>query len=175
MRVVTGIVLLTFLMLPHAAMAMAMAELKVAVDVTCGKPLKLKVSVRNNSGSRVDIQESLLPWNHFNAVRMEAYRIADGTSKRLVGVSPIADYLGLASVNPGQTVSGEIVLNRSFAHFDEENADGDILLFYRVNNRFRAGSVSFSGPGGAVLIPRRNFFLQKCPVLVKPLALKESL
>lgn len=148
--------------------AVAGDVLKVDARVTCDKPAVLSVSLENESSSSVEIDESLLPWNHFNVIRLEAYQVFDGKSRRLVGVSPIADYLRKIRIAPGKKLTGEIYFNRSFAAFDESNSAGDILVFYRINSTVRTGTFPFFGSSGTVLVPKKNFFSQGCPVLVKP-------
>ncbi len=148
--------------------ATAENALKIDARVNCEKPTALSVSLENKSSFSVDIDESLLPWNHFNVIRLEAYQILDGKSKRLVGVSPIADYLRKIRIDPGKKLTGEIYFNRSFAAFEESNSAGEILVFYRINTAIRTGSIPFYGSSGTILIPKKNFFSQGCPVLVKP-------
>lgn len=148
--------------------SIAQDVLQIDARVLCKKPTAISVSLENRSSSVVEIDESLLPWNHFNVIRLEAYHVVDGKSKRLVEVAPIADFLRKISIRPGIKVNGEILLNRSFAEFEDLNSTGDILVFYRINAAVRTGSIPFSGASGTILIPRQSFFSQGCPVLITP-------
>lgn len=142
--------------------------LMVDASVSCDKPTVLSVSLENKSSSSVDVDESLLPWNHHNVIRLDAYQILDGKSKRLLGVSPIADFLRKIRIVPGKKIAGEIHFNMSFAAFDESNAASDIIVFYRINQTVKTGSIPFFGASGTIFIPKKTFFSQGCPVLVKP-------
>lgn len=140
----------------------------VTVGVDCEKPTTLLIAIKNASSARVVISESLLPWNHSKVLRMEGFQVADGRSKRLRGVAPVADYLHEISLASKQSAKGEIALNRVFADFDDANKTGDILIFYQVPDRKLSDVVGFSGASGVVLIPQKGFFSQGCPALVHP-------
>jgi hypothetical protein len=142
--------------------------LKVDIRVVCEKPSALLVSLENESSSPVKIEESLLPWNHFKVIRMEAHQIIKGKSKRLTGVSPVADYVRTLIIAPGQKMTGEIYLNRSFAYFDQANSSSDIFVFYRINEAMRTGTLSFSGGSGVVVVRKKGLFSEECPIQVQP-------
>lgn len=67
LKIFIAITASAFFMLP----AVAGDVLKVDARVTCDKPAVLSVSLENASSSSVEIDESLLPWNHFNVIRLE--------------------------------------------------------------------------------------------------------
>jgi len=146
----------------------AMQPVTVEVGVSCEKPTTLRVSVKNSSPARIQFDQFLLPWNHSKVLRAEAFQVVSGKSKRLPGIAPIADYLGKVSLAPKQVVKGEILLNRSFAGFDDANKSGDILIFYRVNDNKLSSDVKFNGNAGVILIPKKGMFSQGCPALVRP-------
>lgn len=163
-RINVALVALAFIAQP----AWAAQTVTVTVGVDCEKPTTLMVAIKNASPDRVVIGESLLPWNHSKALRMEAFQIVDGKSKRLQSVAPVADYLREISLAPKQSAKGEIALNRAFADFDNANKAGDILIFYRANDRRLSDAVRFNGTAGVVLIPQKGFFSQGCPALMHP-------
>lgn len=148
--------------------ALAVQTIKIGVGVSCDKPTSLQLSVKNISPGRAEFAETLLPWNHSKVLRMEAFQVSNGKSKRLAGIAPVADYLRKVSLAPQQALKGELLLSRSFAGFDDANESGDILVFYRVNAGRLSEQVSFSGNSGVVLIPKNGLFTRGCPALVNP-------
>ncbi|MCC4606026.1 hypothetical protein [Xanthomonas campestris] len=146
----------------------ASQKIEVKLSVTCSKPTSLLLSIKNITSTPIPIPEAALPWNNSKSIYIEAFKISNGKSLKLVKVAPIADYLRTITLAPQKRLGGEIYLNRIFANFDRENESADILIFYRIKESKWLSETNFNDLSGTIMIPKKGFFSHPCPIAINP-------
>ncbi|WP_372393154.1 hypothetical protein ACCQ05_05420 [Xanthomonas sp. NCPPB 3582] len=148
--------------------ALATQKIEVKLSVACNRPTSLLLSIKNITSTPIPIPEVALPWNNSKSIYIEAFKVFNGKSDKLVRVAPIADYLRTITLAPQQKLHGEIHLNQIFVNFDRENEAADVLIFYRIKDSKWLGDTKFNDLSGTIMIPKKGFFSHSCPVAINP-------
>ena len=118
----------------------------------------LRMTVLNDGTAAVDINEVWLPWGHVYSTLLVAIRPTDPFTgsrpleRTIVMANPVGTSLTL---RPGQTMSGDIDLDRQFADLAKALVHSDILLFWSYAPIYTGGRVG-ERAGGWVQLPQEN-------------------
>jgi hypothetical protein len=124
----------------------------VSVGLLSLNPLRLHVVLRSGANGRVAINRDQLPWATRQSMVLAIVK-ADGQC--LERVFPVEDgAVGRISLEPGESLSGEVDLNGIFRGLDDAIKRSDVHLFwaYQAPPELNIGTWS----GGWVLLPREK-------------------
>jgi hypothetical protein len=117
-----------------------------------GSDPRLRVTLRNTSGAAAETYEHALPWRGVYSMLLLAVR-TDPAGSVLERSLPVDDP-GPATVTlqPGETLEGDIPLAERFPEFAEAQKAGALLVFWAY--RFQpVGTPPLSWTGGLVIFP----------------------
>jgi len=99
----------------------------ITVEIASLKPFQLHIALTSDANKRITIDKSELPWATRYSMVLVVVK-ADGEC--LEKVPPVTStFAGPISLDPGQTVSGNLDLEGFFQKFDEARKKSDIHLF----------------------------------------------
>ena len=126
--------------------------MEVEVTRLPGSEPRLHVSLRNTSNATVETYEHSLPWRGVYSMLVIVVR-ADSAGSVLDRSLPVDDPgPGTVTVQPGQTLEGDIAIAPRFPGFVQALSEADLLVFWGY--RFQAvGQAPLPWTGGLVLFP----------------------
>jgi hypothetical protein len=122
----------------------------VEAELRTTDPLCLRMTVRSLATAPATIYKSELPWELRHSIILTAVTTAgDSLSQNVVAGDPSLQKITL---NPGQSVSGDIDLKAVFKDLDGVRRKSDVLLFWAYRSPDGLNLPKWSG--GWILIPR---------------------
>jgi hypothetical protein len=122
----------------------------VEAELRKDEPLRLRVTVRSLATVPATINKSELPWELRHSIILTAVTSSgDDLLQNVVAGDPSLQKITL---NPGQSVSGDIDLKAVFKDLDRVRRKSDVLLFWAYRSPDGMNLPKWSG--GWILIPR---------------------
>ncbi|HEX4921664.1 MAG TPA: hypothetical protein VFV92_13105 [Candidatus Bathyarchaeia archaeon] len=145
-------VVMVLLSLLSAIPTKAQNKAGIIVQPNAAQPLRLRVTIRSKAGTRTTIYRSDLPWMPGHSMILVA-ALPNGLSldQNILAGDPTPERI---SLNPGESVSGDIDLKGVFKNIDSLIEKHDIHLFWAYRSPEGLGLPKWSG--GWILLPQES-------------------
>ena len=124
----------------------------IRVEISSQKPLVLHVTLRSTAETRATVYKYLLPWESRHSMTLVAVlRGGQCLRAELFIDDPGVERI---SLEPNETLNGDIDLKSRFRGLDQALKKSDIHLFWAYKAPEELGNPRWSG--GWILIPKQN-------------------
>jgi hypothetical protein len=130
-------------------------ETKVTVEVTAAPARTLEVRVTNETPTPITVFRHSLPWSSAYSALLVAVK-TDAPGTVLDRSRPIDDpIVGTVTIQPKETVTGEIDLDRRFPGLPDGLRERDVIVFWSHQLQTVDGDL-LPRTGGWVLLPKQG-------------------
>jgi hypothetical protein len=130
-------------------------ETKVTIEVTATSARALEVRVTNETPTPITVFRHSLPWSSAYSALLVAVK-TDAVGTVLDRSRPVDDpVVGTLTIQPKQTVNGEIDLDRRFPGLSDGLRERDVIVFWSHQLQTVDGDL-LPRTGGWVLLPKQG-------------------
>lgn len=144
------------------------SDLSSHVSAPCTDPDRIEITLENSSAKPIKLHRSRLPWaENASSIDIRPFSIRDGKSSPLPTMAPPVSYLDYVSLEPGQKVSGIILLSHRIQNFESHRRNGAVVIQLTIAEGFTRGNEPGAISRWLVHYPKQGLFSRECPAVLE--------